>query len=235
MSRSDMLRRLLFAPRGSFFRSTPVPAAQRRNISTSIFGYTISGTPKGNKARRPSWSEQYKFVGWVREGFVNGLVVLLCGHILLDHCFSWSGTWGPSMLPTLNSVGTTVIVSKWYRRGRGIEVGDIVSYKHPVEGEVTTIKRVIGMPGDFVLRDTPGKGDGTMIQVPLGHCWTVGDNLSASRDSRMYGPVPLALIKGKVVAIWNEWLEGPQRVHNALRDCRDAGEVQESAVARNGG
>lgn len=71
------------------------------------------------------------------------------------------------MLPTLNASGTSVIISKWYRRGRGIQVGDIVSYKHPVQGDVTTIKRVIGMPGDFVLRDTPGKGDGTMIQVSM--------------------------------------------------------------------
>ncbi|KEQ73775.1 LexA/Signal peptidase, partial [Aureobasidium namibiae CBS 147.97] len=132
---------------------------------------------------------------------------LLSVHIFFDHGYSWTGTWGPSMLPTLNASGTSVVISKWYRRGRGIQVGDIVSYKHPIQGELTTIKRVIGMPGDFVLRDTPSKGDGTMIQVPVGHCWTVGDNLAASRDSRMYGPVPLALVKGKVVAIWNDWLE----------------------------
>ena len=39
-----------------------------------------------------------------------------------------------------------------------------------------------------------------MIQVPEGHCWLLGDNLGESRDSRTYGPMPLALIKGKVVA-----------------------------------
>ena len=37
-------------------------------------------------------------------------------------------------------------------------------------------------------------------QVPDGHCWLLGDNLPESRDSRVYGPLPLALIKGKVVA-----------------------------------
>lgn len=36
-------------------------------------------------------------------------------------------------------------------------------------------------------------------QVPQGHCWIVGDNLAASRDSRQFGPVPLALIRGKVI------------------------------------
>lgn len=40
----------------------------------------------------------------------------------------------------------------------------------------------------------------------------LGDNRSVSRDSRTYGPVPLALIKGKVVAkVWpwreRKWIE----------------------------
>lgn len=39
-----------------------------------------------------------------------------------------------------------------------------------------------------------------MIQVPEGHCWVLGDNLAESRDSRVYGPIPLALVRGKVVA-----------------------------------
>lgn len=38
------------------------------------------------------------------------------------------------------------------------------------------------------------------LQVPEGHCWLLGDNLEESRDSRTYGPVPLALIRGKVIA-----------------------------------
>ena len=145
------------------------------------------------------------------------------------------------MLPTLASSGTSVVISKWYRRGRGVEVGDMVSFKHPIDPESSAIKRVVGMPGDFVLRDTPGKGDGTMIQVrlecgacyawplwlmccgqvPQGHCWLVGDNLPYSRDSRMYGPLPLALVRGKIVAVWRSWFELPELVHNALHDVQD--------------
>lgn len=68
------------------------------------------------------------------------------------------------MLPTLNSYGDWVLISKYYRRGRGIEVGDLVSYDHPVEEEVQGVKRVLGLEGDFVLRDTPGTS-GKMIQV----------------------------------------------------------------------
>jgi hypothetical protein len=38
------------------------------------------------------------------------------------------------------------------------------------------------------------------VQVPRGHVWLQGDNLILSRDSREYGPVPLALVKGRVIA-----------------------------------
>lgn len=48
--------------------------------------------------------------------------------------------------------------------------------------------------------------------MPDGHCWVLGDNLPESRDSRFYGPVPLALVKGKVIAKvlpWSDmgWIE----------------------------
>lgn len=42
-------------------------------------------------------------------------------------------------------------------------------------------------------------------QVPQGHCWIVGDNIKHSRDSRLFGPIPLALIRGKVVLRWTPW------------------------------
>ena len=41
--------------------------------------------------------------------------------------------------------------------------------------------------------------------MPQGHCWLIGDNVDASRDSRFYGPLPLALIKGKVIARVLPW------------------------------
>lgn len=38
------------------------------------------------------------------------------------------------------------------------------------------------------------------MRVPKGHVWVCGDNLTASRDSRVYGPVPIGLVKGRIVA-----------------------------------
>lgn len=33
--------------------------------------------------------------------------------------------------------------------------------------------------------------------MPKGHVWVAGDNMSNSIDSRHYGPVPIAMIRGK--------------------------------------
>lgn len=38
------------------------------------------------------------------------------------------------------------------------------------------------------------------ITVPRGHVWLGGDNLGNSTDSRTYGPVPLGLVQGVIVA-----------------------------------
>ncbi|KAI9874568.1 MAG: hypothetical protein M1830_009598 [Pleopsidium flavum] len=120
------------------------------------------------------------------------------------------------MLPTLGTVGDGVIVSRLSRRGKDVRVGDMVNIKHPMWPESGAIKRLVGLPGDFVLRDLPGSSSDEMIQVPEGHCWIIGDNLPWSRDSRTYGPVPLALIKGKVVArVWP--LRQMKRIENTLQ------------------
>lgn len=42
-------------------------------------------------------------------------------------------------------------------------------------------------------------------QIPEGHCWIVGDNLPASRDSRQFGPLPLALVQGKIIGKILPW------------------------------
>lgn len=73
------------------------------------------------------------------------------------------------------------------------------------------------MPGDLISVVTPGRKDEDLgkddgegdwanmkegvVQVPEGHCWVAGDNLEWSRDSRVFGAVPLALVKGKVLGV----------------------------------
>lgn len=102
--------------------------------------------------------------------------------------------------------------------GTGLKIGDVVVAVSPADPTRIVCKRVLGLPGDTVLVDpreifdeplaAPGSVAATFarlhsaqaIVVPQGHVWLVGDNLSNSTDSRNYGAVPLALVKGRVVA-----------------------------------
>jgi len=148
------------------------------------------------------------------------------------------------MYPTMTSGLSYTIYSRRHRRGRNLQVGDIILYDNPLFLHQGACKRVIGLPGDFVLRDpsqSPTVGGATvpgitdvgsgkavreeplMVQVPEGHVWCAGDNLSYSRDSRFYGPVPMALIKGKALYNGDGWFNWtsfrtPQLTPPARRD-----------------
>ncbi|PHH74833.1 hypothetical protein CDD80_2820 [Ophiocordyceps camponoti-rufipedis] len=132
---------------------------------------------------------------------------LLCvSHLTFTHLIQVSATEGPSMLPSFALMGEWALIDKTARRGRRVTVGDVISYKLPFDPSWRGIKRVIGMPGDYVSISSPGElGEDDVIQVPEGHCWIAGDNLTVSRDSRLFGPLPLALVEGKVLAVLLPW------------------------------
>ncbi|KAF7862682.1 hypothetical protein EAF04_007555 [Stromatinia cepivora] len=109
------------------------------------------------------------------------------------------------MLPTISVSDEWFLIDRSRRRGRHVKVGDIVSFDSVVEPGEKAFKRVLGVEGDCVMMGTPGTGDTKMIRIPQGHCWLVGDNLEWSRDSRLFGPVPMALIKGKIIARVLPW------------------------------
>ncbi len=92
------------------------------------------------------------------------LKVAFIAHVTTEYTFSINGARGASMLPTFEVAGDWMLIDKSYRRGKKVHVGDIVSFDSVVEPGEKVIKRVIGMPGDYVLRDTPGAGE-AMIQV----------------------------------------------------------------------
>lgn len=56
-------------------------------------------------------------------------------------------------------------------------------------------------------------------QIPEGHCYVVGDNLPWSRDSRMFGPLPLGLVKAKVIGKFST----SEMKWSSLRDGGDGG------------
>ncbi|KAF7005593.1 hypothetical protein CFC21_020707, partial [Triticum aestivum] len=77
--------------------------------------------------------------------------------------------------------------------------GEVVVFVSPADHRSRTIKRLIGLPGDWI--SVPDKEE--IRQIPEGHCWVEGDNGTASWDSRSYGPVPLGLVQGRVThVVW---------------------------------
>lgn len=103
-------------------------------------------------------------VYWAVQYLILGTGAILAFHIWSEYFFTFSQAEGISMTPIMNGTGDWLLLSKMYRRGRYVKVGDLVSFKHPIDEGTFGVKRVIGMPGDFVLRDTPGTS-GVMIQV----------------------------------------------------------------------
>ncbi|KAL7919754.1 peptidase S24/S26A/S26B/S26C [Trichoderma austrokoningii] len=137
---------------------------------------------------------------------ISTLKITCLAHLTLSHLLQVSPAQGPSMLPTFTVDGDWIAADMTARLGRRIKVGDLVLYKIPIFASQNGVKRVIGLPGDYVSLGTPGeRGEEQMIQVPEGHCWIVGDNLPASRDSRQFGPLPLALVQGKIIGKILPW------------------------------
>jgi len=143
-----------------------------------------------------------------------------------------------SMIPTLQ-IGDKIFVNKIHYRFEGPERGDIVVFKYPKDKKKDYVKRLIGLPGEFVeirngtvlidgnpLTEEPFSNvyyynvegwdygaAGQVIQVPPGHYFVLGDNSSSSSDSRNWGFVPASNMVGKASLVW--W---PPRRIRLLRD-----------------
>lgn len=120
------------------------------------------------------------------------------------HAFIRSQPSGPSMLPTISAEGELVLDNKLVCRlfPERLSRGDIVTYVSPLDPQRVVCKRILGLPGDTICVDPTGeKAPSTEhVIVPAGHFWVGGDNAAWSRDSRDYGPVPMGLMKGRLVA-----------------------------------
>ncbi len=109
--------------------------------------------------------------------------------------------------------------------------GDVVVFIWPKDRSKDFIKRVIAVEGETIEvrqkqvyingrpRDDahasysprPGSGDNYgPYTVPPGNVFVMGDNRDQSYDSRFWGPVPMADIKGEALIIYWSW-DGPDQ------------------------
>lgn len=109
-----------------------------------------------------------------------------------------SMTVGPSMMPTFNAHGDIVIVNRSKQLFPNYKSGDVIIASNPNDPKTIVCKRIIAMPKEKVYAQSGGLWS-KPITVPEGYVWIQGDNRDNSTDSRRYGPVPIAMLKGKVV------------------------------------
>jgi mitochondrial inner membrane protease subunit 1 len=95
------------------------------------------------------------------------------------------------MLPTFKEDGDVVVVSRIVPNG--YKRGDVVISVCKTDPNKTVCKRISALPGDYITR---GYLRGV---VPSGHVYLLGDNPRNSNDSRNYGPVPIGLLRGRVI------------------------------------
>ncbi len=132
---------------------------------------------------------------------------LLIGDYIMVNRFIYSPTW-----------------FDWERRilpVRDIRRGDVVVFKFPAEPEVDYIKRIVGLPGDTIeIRDGYLYLNGALMNEPYVNAayrrgeafgpirvaddsyFAMGDHRDRSADSRVWGLVPKALVKGRALLIW---------------------------------
>lgn len=140
------------------------------------------------------------------------------------------------MMPTLAPTGEAVIENRLICV-KDLRRGDIITYASPAEPGRVVCKRIVGLPGDIICVDPTGQMAPTTehVVVPKGHFWMCGDNAMWSRDSRWYGPVSQALVKGKLVAKvrvenMDSVLTGAQRLYRYGRHRKSEGSVIISSI-----
>ena len=97
-----------------------------------------------------------------------------------------------------------------------VYVDDVVVVRDPNDKRRKYVRRVAGLAGDELVSDNSGD---EAMRIPGDHCWVIRDNDAAteSPDSRMFGPLSLEHILGRVMY--------------AIRSATDHGRVVSSPYA----
>jgi signal peptidase I len=154
---------------------------------------------------------------WLRDVILSVLLAFIIGYFFYQPV----QVEGTSMLPELKD-HERIAVSRFAYHFESIQRGDIIVFHYPLDPAESFVKRVIGLPGDWVSikggqvfvngkrltepyiqpayfdRETYAP-----VHVPPDHYYVLGDRRNFSNDSRDWGTVPRKYIYGKAVfAYW---------------------------------
>lgn len=203
---------------------TSTPTTNHK-LDSSTPATTLQGTPSTSSHNTPQHpSEQPREKGsnesFLMEIFkfaVIALVIVIPFRMFIAQPFIVSGA---SMSPTFET-GQYLIIDQLSYHFDDPQRGDVIIFRFPEDTSKFFIKRVIGLPGetvelegtDVVIIDRVTgertrleepyvaaanlKDDFQTIELRNGEYFVMGDNRSASSDSRIWGPVPERMIVGR--------------------------------------
>jgi len=183
---------------------------QERNYPDSCF-------PRMSRARFSRGRSFFESRYWLRDLLLSVLLAFTIIYFLYQPV----QIEGTSMMPGLKN-HERIVVNKIAYQVEPIHRGDIIVFHYPLDPAESFIKRVIGLPGDWVrISDGQVYVNGKRIQEPyilpayLGeetcapvhvapnHFYVLGDHRDFSNDSRDWGTVARKYIYGKAVfAYW---------------------------------
>nr|CCA24624.1 PREDICTED: mitochondrial inner membrane protease subunit 1like putative [Albugo laibachii Nc14] len=98
--------------------------------------------------------------------------------------------------------GCLILIDRMPRSFRQYRRGDVVLLGSPCKNRGETMcKRILAIEGDAVKINRVKQPESVQVTVPKGHVWVEGDNSFVSVDSRHFGSVPKALIRGRVLFV----------------------------------
>lgn len=159
--------------------------------------------------------------GWIYDFSKIATVLLVVGLLVHYFFFTVLVVRGASMFPNFTD-GQVLVINKIAYRYQIPARGDVVAMYWPGETQKRFIKRIVGLPGETVVVENgrvyinskilPEEyldnsvittNDQTRV-LQSDEYIVMGDNRSASSDSRAWGPVPKSFLIGKI---------GPEVVH----------------------
>ena len=153
---------------------------------------------------------------WLRDLILS----ILLAFIVIVFLYQPVQVEGTSMMPRLEN-HERIFINKFVYRFEPIHRGDIVVFWYPLDQSKSYIKRVIGLPGEWVsiedgralVNDVPlaepylpayymDHQNCPPVRVEPDHYYVLGDHRDSSNDSRVWGTVERKYIYGKAVFVY---------------------------------